>query len=202
MSAAPGHRARVAAGRAMAVAEEVIGRMQPWCDRIAIAGSLRRRSPTVGDVEIVYVPTIRSEPNPADMFGVVIANMADRAIAQMEADGVLDRRLNSAGAQSFGARNKLMRHRATLVPVDLFATTLENWANCMVLRTGPAELTHAIAAAAQRKGWKWNTYGSGFTRQVPLPGEDITTHPVRAERDAFDFVGIPYTEPHERKAPC
>ena len=197
---ATSQRSRFKAEKARAIAAEVCDALRPHCVRIEVAGSLRRGCPTVGDVEIVYVPAIEVRPDPESMFGTIEVNAADAAIAELERTGVLARRLNSAGQETFGQLNKLMRHGASLVPVDLFATTLENWWNCLVMRTGPAELNARIASTALGRGWNWKTYGRGFTRQVPLAGEAITEHVVRSEREVFSFVGIPYLEPHERNS--
>jgi hypothetical protein len=49
--------------------------------------------------------------------------------------------------------------------------------------------------AAQAKGWKWNPYGSGFSRAVGL-GREV--HQVTREQDVFAFVGLPYLEPWQR----
>ena len=38
------------------VASRIVEALEPGCERIAIAGSLRRCEKTVGDIEIVYVP--------------------------------------------------------------------------------------------------------------------------------------------------
>lgn len=85
-----------------------------------------------------------------------------------------------------------MVHRASRIPVDLFATTREAWFNYLVCRTGPAESNTAIANAAIAKGWKWHPYDSGFTDQE---GNWVY---VRAERDVFDLVGLPYHAPPDR----
>lgn len=36
----------------------------------------------------------------------------------------------------YGSKNKLMRHRASGIPVDLFSATTANWFNYLVCRTG------------------------------------------------------------------
>ncbi len=41
---------------AQAIAEQIKGKLAPFCERIEIAGSIRRKRPEVGDVEIVCVP--------------------------------------------------------------------------------------------------------------------------------------------------
>lgn len=179
----------------MKVAAELCAALKPVCERIIVAGSLRRRKPTVGDVEILYIGKTEVRQDPADMFANITINLADEAISALENSGVLERRKNVNGSEMYGPKNKLMRHRATSLPVDLFAATAENWWNYLVCRTGPGESNIAVASAAQAKGWKWNPYGSGFSRQIGLTTEQ---HVVTSEREVFEFVGLPYLEPEKR----
>jgi DNA polymerase/3'-5' exonuclease PolX len=181
----------------MTVAAEVCAALQPFCERIIVAGSLRRGKPTVGDVEILYIGLTESRPDPEDMFATIVVNLADEAIAELERGGVLERRRNVNGSEMFGPKNKLMRHRASGMPVDLFAATRENWWNYLVCRTGPAESNTRIATAAQHRGWKWHPYGAGFSRENEdgEPEDFIVT----CEEDVFRFVGLPFTEPRYRR---
>jgi DNA polymerase/3'-5' exonuclease PolX len=180
----------------MKIAAEICTALQPVCERLIVAGSLRRGKPTVGDVEILYISTTETRPDPHDLFGTVVVNLADEVIAALDASGVLGRRRNVNGAEMFGAKNKLMVHRASGMPVDLFSATPRNWWNYLVCRTGPAESNTRIATAAQRRGWKWHPYGSGFSREnEDGEREDFV---VACEEDVFRFVGLPFKEPRTR----
>jgi DNA polymerase/3'-5' exonuclease PolX len=172
------------------VAADICNRLRPGCERIEIAGSLRRHKDDVGDIEILYVPVVREA---GDMFAKIMVDCAEVRIRAMEASGILERRLNVKGSATYGPLNKLMRHVASGIPVDLFAATKSNWFNYLVCRTGPAELNVRIASEAKRIGWKWHPYGSGFTAL-----DNGQESRVECERDVFDFVGIPYQEPTGR----
>jgi DNA polymerase/3'-5' exonuclease PolX len=174
------------------VAYELVNALRPVCVRIEIAGSLRRHKPDVGDIEILYVPVVREEPDPDDLFATRETNLADGRIMLLERTGVLARRQNALGREMFGPRNKLMVHVASGIPVDLFATNVESWWNYLVCRTGPAESNTRIASAAKRMGWKWAPYSAGFAR-------DGEMHRVDSESAVFAFVGLPYMEPRNRK---
>ncbi len=57
-----------------------------------------------------------------------------------------------------------------------------------------------IASAAQRKGWKWNPYGVGFSKErKALRKTTIDLHCVASEREVFEFVKLPFLEPWERE---
>lgn len=175
------------------VAAQIVHLMELSCLRIIVAGSLRRRKPDVGDVEILYIPMIVRAPG-GDLFEGRSLNLADEAIAGMEVDAVLHRRLNVNGSEMFGPLNKLMVHTSTGIPVDLFAATEENWWNYLVCRTGGAESNTRIAARAKSMGYRWNPYGAGFTRLA-----DDQQFPMTSERAVFEHVGLAYEEPWERK---
>lgn len=180
------------AALAMGVAEELIARMAPACERICFAGSLRRRKAEVGDVELLYVSRFESVVDTTDLFGGrVLANLADEAIAALEKDGTLVRRKNINGSETFGEKIKLMRHAASGIPIDLFATREESWANYLVCRTGPAEQNVRICVAAIARGYKWEPYTAGFRRI----GHTV---PMHSEEDVFRFVGMPYRAPEDR----
>lgn len=176
---------------ALAVARELCARLKPHCERLIVAGSLRRRKEQVGDVEILYVP--RMEERPADLLTSCMASLADEEIARMLADGTLTKRPSKTGGTAWGDKNKLALHRSAM-PVDLFRTTPEAWFNYLVCRTGPAESNTRIATEAQRRGYRWNPYGAGFTRLT-----DGRVIPMDGEQAVFAFVGLPYAEPWERK---
>ena len=182
------------AATAMAVADSLVHFLRPFSDRIIVAGSLRRLKAYVGDVEILYIPKFEERKHPEDMFIMRFENLVDEQIAELEKTGVLERRKNVNGSEMFGPKNKLMRHIATGIPVDLFATTADAWFNYLTCRTGPADSNTRICVAAQRKGWKWNPYGNGFTNN--RTGE---TKVMESEEAVFKFVGLPYLPPEKRR---
>lgn len=178
---------------ALQVADQLLALLTPGCERIAIAGSLRRGKPDVGDVEVLYIPRVVRRPDPADMFAEVDVNLTEQLIGDGLALGFIGQRLNADGRVSWGTKNKLAVHIETGMPVDLFAATAENWSNYLVCRTGPAESNMRIAQEAQARGWKWNPYGSGFSRGGS--GDvDYEVHSVTSEAEVFRFVGLPVPE--------
>jgi DNA polymerase/3'-5' exonuclease PolX len=93
----------------------------------------------------------------------------------------------------WGEKNKLARLSESQIPLDLFATTEECWANYLVCRTGGAETNTRIATEAQRRGLKWNPYGPGFTHLATGRTIQITT-----EADVFKTVGLNPISPEKR----
>lgn len=180
---------------AWTVATEVMSFLSEACDydRCVVAGSLRRQKPTVSDVEILYVSKRGMMKLPGEMFEAY-GWLADEAIGKMESKGVLARRLNVKGSETFGPQNKLMVHVKTGVPVDLFNTTDHAWWVSLVIRTGPKESNLMLASTAQAFGRKMHAYGSGVT----MP--DGTEVRAESERHVFELCGCrdKYKEPKDR----
>lgn len=176
----------------LVVAAEICAALKPVCKKLIIAGSLRRGKPTIGDVEILYVGEFEIRQDPNDMFASINVNLADEAIASLEKSGVLERRKNVNGSEMYGPKNKLMRHVASGIPVDLFSTTTENWFVSLVIRTGSKETNLKLTTGAQKLGCSLNAYGSGLTL------EDGRVMPAMSEQHVFKLCGVHYLEPHER----
>lgn len=179
---------------AVRVARELCDAIEPASSRLVVAGSLRRRKPEVGDVEIVYISRSTTVPDMGDLFQApMLVNSVDLVLGDLQARGVLAPRRNSRGFVTMGLRNKLMVHCASGIPVDLFATTADCWANYLVCRTGGAETNIRIARAARARGMKWIPYGPGFRIL-----SSTLIHRVMIEADVFECAGLPYLEPWNR----
>ena len=172
---------RIPYADAIAVANELSARLEGAAESIAIAGSLRRQRPTVGDIEILAIPR----------FEAGIVDLLDLTIKQLMAERVLDYRPNALGHAIYGPLNKLLLHVPSGFPVDIFSTDRAGWPVALVVRTGPAELNRRIAGRAIEKGWRFLPYGPGF--QAP----DGIVH-CHTEQEVFEAVGLPYREPWER----
>jgi len=183
-------------GVAMGVADGLRDALADVCERVEIAGSVRRQKPKVGDVEIVYAPRYREI---RDMFGEVVERVdlvAERLEAMLDA-GQIEKRPDKLGRYAWGDKNKLARDPGTGLAIDLFATTLEGFENYLVCRTGPGLLNIEIAERARKKGWKWNPYGRGFSQVDSMGAHHV--HVVNAEADVFRFVGLPAMGPVQRR---
>lgn len=175
---------------AIPAAKDLCDRLRPLCERIIVAGSLRRMKSEVSDVEILYIPKYQEQ---LGLWGSEQGqNLADVAIQSMLDLHVISKRLNTSDRPTWGALNKLAVHRYG-VPIDLFQTDHASWFNYLVCRTGPAESNIRIASEAERLGFRWNPYGSGFTRL-----SDGQVFPMDSEEAVFSFVGLPYLEPKNR----
>lgn len=113
---------------AQSIAERLLEEMTPYCERISIAGSVRRRRPEVGDIEIVAIP----KPYETGMFASGIATVLDRwPVVRGQLPCRYTQRILPEG-----------------IALDFFVAEPANWGLILAIRTGPAKFSHEILARA------------------------------------------------------
>lgn len=185
-SARPKYRRAIA----LQVAGDLCRLLKALCERLIVAGSLRRGKQEVGDIEILYIPRCVEEPD--GLFEKRTVSQVDALLTQLIAREQLTQRRTATDTITWGPKNKLAQHWPTGMPVDFFAADAGNWFNYLVCRTGSAENNIRIASTARARGWKWHPYGAGFTDERGRPV------PVTSEQDVFTLLDLPYLEPHQR----
>ena len=182
-------KTKVPIADALVVASTLLKELLPFCERVAIVGSIRRCKPMVSDIELLYIP--RFEERQFDLLTTQLVRLADEHINGWLKSGMIIKRPSSTGVTAWGAKNKFAVHVPSGISVDFFATTYENWWVSIVIRTGSKETNLALTNGAIKLGRRLNAYGCGVIER----GEII---PARSERDVFDLCGIPYDEPEAR----
>ena len=172
--------------QAREVGEELISLLLPACERIEIAGSIRRQRSMVGDIELVVV----SKEAPSTSLWLWRPRL-DARILELIGEGVLNYRLNKKGARTFGPLNKLLVHIASGISLDLFSTTEENWGMAWIIRTGPAEFNIKMMSRFITLRMRGHAYG-GVTDQH---GNEL---PCPDEETVFRLMGWRYRPPEER----
>lgn len=161
-----------------------------YCERIEIAGSLRRQKEWVGDIELLYIP--RFEERPDGLFDKKPVSLVDECLDAMLKAGELQKRPSKTGVFTWGAQNKLGIHVETGIPVDFFATDAVRWWVALVIRTGSKETNLRLTTGAQKRGGQIHAYGSGVTFK---DGREVT---ATSEQEVFDLCGVPYLPPEKR----
>ena len=176
---------------ARSVGEDLVRLLVPFCERIEIAGSIRRQRPQVKDIELLCVSRVRSTQ---DLFGDLATNSyeLDLKLDGLVADGtVLKKRANKSGRYSYGEQNKLLVHVPSGVPVDVFSASTENWGMSLVVRTGPKEFNVRMMSRFRELGMRGHAYG-GVTDQG---GTEIE---CPDEETVFRLLGWPWMSPERR----
>ncbi len=120
--------------RAQRIAGEVIKRLLPYCQRIEVAGSVRRKKPMVNDIDFVLIPS--------DLWNLHHEIMG---MGQVRMSGM-----------------KIMRVMVGSVQVDLYFASPETWATLLLIRTGSAENNIRLATLAKERGWHLAASGDGL----------------------------------------
>jgi len=155
---------------ATTIAERVKGILSPYCEKVEIAGSIRRRRPIVHDIDMVLI----EKPEAALILSSLIASMG-----RIVLNGHRIKRLWYGGKESS-------------ISIDIYIATPETWATLLLIRTGSKENNIRLASLAKRKGWQLKANGDGlFNRR----GERVAGD---TEQSIYEALGVPYQEPEER----
>jgi len=199
---------RIPLAEADEVAAEIVGLLGPSCERIEIAGSIRRRRSGVGDVEIVAIP--HYGPAPTDLFGRAVDDRPDFLHETCEAllhepYSKLSFRYSADGRKAWGHRLKWCFYDRSRLrdgtfksyPLDIYSTTPEQWGVTLAIRTGPADFSRRLVTPrnqgglcpsyCQFKGWRVRHRGAGRELETP------------EERDVFEALGLDWIEPEDRR---
>ncbi|MEI6296485.1 MAG: hypothetical protein WCO84_02445 [bacterium] len=157
------------------IALRVLDLLRPHCIRAEIAGSIRRKKPLVGDIEIVAIP----KPYEIGLFESGIASVINR---WEKVRGELPCRYSQ-------------RMLPEGIALDLFFTEEDRWGLTFALRTGSSNYSHKVLA----NGWCRRGYKSvdGYLTREDEEGV-LNEYEVREEEDLFEMLGIPYIDPELR----
>jgi DNA polymerase (family 10) len=166
------------------LAEDMVSLLRPKCDRIEIAGSIRREKPSIGDVEIVMIPRLHTAFN---LFGdSIVKRETDDITAALLVDGFT--------LLKNGDHFKQARLQGGSVVFDLFLTTPEQWGMIFTIRTGSADFSHRLVTQ-RNKGGLLPSY-MHVKGGLLWAGDKVI--PTPEERDVFNAIGLPWIEPSER----
>lgn len=173
------------------VAEQTVERLGRFCDRIEIAGSLRRQCAQVGDIEIIAVPT-----SARNLFGTPTS---DPSALDVHLDALIGMgKIRHVERQRWGSRQKsfMFDTGQGTYQVDLFLQPdPQTWGVNMMLRTGSAGFNSMMVRQRYKGGWcpddlrfdKARIWRNGTALSTPT------------ERDVFNVLGLEWIEPQDRE---
>lgn len=168
--------------KARQIAYKYCEMLAPYCHKIEIAGSIRRRRPQVKDIEIVCIP--KRMPINNGLFGYD----PDELITYPEFDKIINN-LEKIKGEPGGRYTQ--RKLPEGINLDLFICFKGNWGNIFAIRTGSAEYSHKVLAA----GW----VKKGFKSIDGFLHKGNTRIDIFDEKDFFELLGIPWLEPEKRE---
>lgn len=178
---------RVSLYEALTIEKSLSQHIKPLCAQYGVAGSVRRDSPSVGDLEIVVIPH-----NSAALFA---------RLDTMVSEGVIKKRLyNSAygPVNRWGDKLRCFVYRS--ITVELTIADPHNYGYKFWLRTGPAEgnqfvmyqLAQDLAPLRFRDGYSWLVSYTGsnpsYEQRLSIPDETVL----------FRALNLPFVYPKWR----
>jgi DNA polymerase/3'-5' exonuclease PolX len=203
---------RIPFAEATAIADELLELLRPSCERIAVAGSIRRGIQTIGDLDLLCVPKL-TPTTIEDMFGERPGpdiDLLHAAIHDLYMREAIEQRLDKNGRpSSWGPKAKRAVFRGLSVDVNTVeASTFGVW---MVIKTGPHQFSQALVtpkgqkAAIRNREGKVTQYRDGLlpeglsfggSYQLYRGDERIETP---EEADVFNAYSMAWREPQERR---
>lgn len=167
---------------ALPVAERLVDALWPHCERIEIAGSLRRQRAFVGDIELVALQRV-TETREFNLFGEETAVSRTYQLHEFLTGKVE----LTKGAQPDAKYKSFMYGR---FKVDLFLPeTADHWGSIFTIRTGSHDFNlWLMNVAAPQAGVKFRggrLWRDGVVLETP------------EERDVFAALGLRWIPPDE-----
>lgn len=150
------------------IAQSIKELLTPYCDRIEIAGSIRRGKSIVHDIDIVLI----EKPEAALVMNSILSS-----IGEIELNG---------------GKIKRLRYGNGDISIDIYIATPATWATLLLIRTGSKENNIRLCSLARRKGWHLKANGDGL---FGMRGQRIAGD---TGESIYQALGIPYQEPHNR----
>ncbi len=185
------------------LAEKIAERLAPACERIEVAGSLRRQATMVSDIELVLITKVTEQPD--GLFKSPKPAILP-VLAELEAQG----KLRLVKGQLRYRRYQVLTAEPW-IGLDLFITMPKAWGYQLAIRTGPKDYSRWLVTQRSRGGGLADGYACADgmvwrteTRHTPSMGERVElAEPVAVpeERDFFDLIAGGYVDPPLRAVP-
>lgn len=176
-------KTKISLERAEAIAKKIVEELSPYCERIEIAGSVRRRKPEVGDIEIVAIPKPWN-----DMLGMVVPLSRDHALNYVDW-----RRID--GTLLKGGNKFKQIELSEGITLDLFIVTPPaQFGVIFLIRTGPEEFSHKLVTSRQSRG----LMPSNLKCKDGSIWHGINKLETPEEKDVFKVIGLPWIAPENR----
>lgn len=168
------------------IAVSLVDTLRPYCEKIEIAGSIRRGKADVKDIEIVAEPML---VRPLNLFG-------DPGPWKSRLVDFLDRKDDQFASPIKGDQKYRQYELPQEIKLDLFMVTPPaQWGVIYAIRTGPAEYSRWLVTR-RRSGGALPSYlqvrDGGVWR-----GQELI--PTPTERSFFQLLGLDYIRPENRR---
>lgn len=162
--------------QATSLATKVSAVLAPFCERIEIAGSIRRKRPVCNDIDLVCIP------KPGQFLALRARALENSTVVRDGEQNFISRLKNGIQLDIFFARPDTS---------DLLEARPSNWGSLLLCRTGSRDHNIYMVERAKRMGLRWNPYTGVFR------GEQIIAS--RTEEEIFAALELAYLPPESRE---
>lgn len=172
------------------------------CDRIAIAGDVRRREKRVKELELVVIPTV----NRYDEVGL-LGESRERRVDVL--DCLLKAKLKDPDwgwvedRAWWYPKHKRLRNEKLGMTCEISYAKIGSWGGAMAIHTGPPQFSYMLAMLVRERDLHMDD--EYFLHRHPEPQGNcragrhcMTIVACPSEEVFFMQLGLPYVEPHER----
>lgn len=159
------------------LAERVCHQLVPYCEKIRICGSIRRRKAECHDIDIVTLP--KTEPV-KDLFGFVTGHQRLKGFID-----TINQWEKLKGDPTGKYTQRLFEGRK----LEIAIASPINYGNLVLIRTGNSDFSHMVMTATLKRG---------FQQKDGFLWRDNKIIPVHEEDEYFKIIGIPFVAPEFR----
>jgi DNA polymerase/3'-5' exonuclease PolX len=176
---------------AFAYANELVELLRPFCERIEIAGGIRRRKQDPHDIELVCVPIIEDIMTQSTLTEKVVqANYFDSFVKDCINDKIIEAGDPDKAGKRAPSGPKYYRLKYKNYKLDIFSVMPPaQWGVIYLIRTGNADFSHWLVQSG------WNRGIKVVDGQIVEKGTALITP---EEEDVFRALGLPWVEPKDR----
>ena len=171
---------KIELSEAKIIAESVVNKLSPYCDRIQVAGSIRRKKKYVSDIEIVCIPKHDEYPTQGGESILLRSSLFQQSVLNI---GTIKK-----GKIKTGRYIKIITDNN--IQIDLFITHADIWGMILAIRTGSANFSHNVLAK------KWVALGYRSKDGILYRNGNMIF--IREEKQLFDLLNIIYISPENR----
>ncbi len=178
---------RMGIGEAMPIAESLVARLRTMkpVKQAEVAGSLRRRRDTIGDVDLIC----------ALKDIAAAAEVAEAFVKFPEVQKILGQGITKASVLTAGG-----------LQVDLRIVPADNFGAALLYFTGSKDHNVKLRGRAQDQGLTLNEWGlykvTEYDKALKKTGEAPAVKPVasKTEQDVYKALGLPWIDPEMRES--
>lgn len=150
----------------------LIKELEPFCDKVAIVGNIRRRKQSIDSIDILLAPK-----------GATLFQLMGKIVELGSEDGMI-----ASNKKTIKLKDELEDIKAVL-----WFTYLDKWPVTLLTKTGGAKSNQRIAKLCEQKNWHLSVSEGAIFDET---GKKLL---IDTEEDIYKQLGIQYIEPSWRE---